>query len=156
MQQETFQAKDYKISISDSEVILNRVVTNKSSNYWLHSFILLFLLMILNIKDISEGVQVVRGLLWVIVLFIWSYPHFERIFTYLFFEKWGNRIAIKDISKIQILEPDNDFEVSIKIWTKSKRRKLITFRTAENQLENCVEAIKSRNPLVSSAIYGHS
>jgi hypothetical protein len=152
MQPELFQSKDSKISVSDSEITFKKVVLENNENYWLHSFLLFCILLYMNISDLQQGAREVSALLWSIILVVWTFPHLEKIFTYLFFEKWGSKILIHKIVKIQILEPKNEFEREVKIWVKSKRRKLITFRTAEGQLDKFLEAIKSRHPLHSSAI----
>ena len=155
MQPDTFKSIDSLISVSDSKITFKKVVS-KEKSYWFHSLILLAILTYFNFTDLQDGVRKGSALIWSIMLVVWTFPHLEKIFTFLFFEKWGNSFLIKDILKIQILEPKNNFEQKVKIWTKSKRRKIVTFRTSEEQLEKFVETIKYRQPLLSSEIYGYS
>ena len=66
------------------------------------------------------------------------------IFKILFIYKWGNRIKFEKIASASILSQDNELETTIRLLLSNGRQKLLTFRTAENQINNFVEVLRQK------------
>lgn len=130
------------ITLEETHLTIKKVKTDPSAHYWLHSLILLSIVIYfqaqraINTDPLSWGV--------VLFLLLFTYPHLEKIYKLVFTYQWGNTIQYAHIKEIVYLEPQNELETPISIKLVSGRQKILTFRTAENQADLFVAALQSK------------
>lgn len=135
----TFVTVDSKVSFDEYHLSIKKVKQDANNRYWFDSFIL-FIAFI--------GFQTYRAIYdkpmaWVFVIIgiTWLYPHLERIFKILFIYQWGNKVKLEKIKTFSILQQENELETTLCLQLNNGRQKLLTFRNAENQIDNFVDAL---------------
>ncbi|MFY8004116.1 MAG: hypothetical protein ACOVNR_04705 [Chitinophagaceae bacterium] len=136
------------ITIDSQLVFNNQCITIKklkhdpTKRYWAHSFVLLAIF--IGFQTYRAIYDKPRAWIWVIIGFIWIYPHLESIFKKLFIYVWGNKIKLAAIKSIMVLPPENELETSLSIQLINGRKKVLTFRKAENQMVDFIEIIQQK------------
>jgi hypothetical protein len=149
-----FYSTKSKLTVTDDKLIIKDIASDRSDTNWVHSLVLFLIIYCAFVYDFAvnrNGTSVI----WLFCLPVLYWAYLERPFLFLFFDKWGNKLLISEITKIEKLEPNNELEVCVKIWFGS-RRKVFVFRILEKQLDGFNDALKSRHPRLSSARFGFS
>ena len=137
-----FTTLDSKLEFDKYYLNIIKIKHDPIRRYWFDSFILLTLF--IGLQTYQALNEKPRAWVLVIIGLTWIYPHLERIFKMLFIYKWGNRIKLEKITSASILSQDNELETTIRLILSNGRQKLLTFRTAENQINNFVEVLRQK------------
>ena len=149
-----FQTIDSKIKIEKGKLFIKKVKFDPTKRYWFDSFILIGLLIAYQVDGAING----KPHKWIIVIaaLTWIYPHLERIFKILFVYKWGNYINLKEVREVEELKKENELETNVALKFKSGRRKVLVFRTAEQQADKFIDAVKEFSSASTSLTKGYS
>lgn len=138
----TFITVDSKLTFDKHYLNIKKAIQNPTRSYWFDSFLLLALFI---------GFQIYRAVYdkpraWVLVVIglTWIYPHLEKIFKILFIYKWGNRIKLDKIVDFTISPSSNDLETTLQLKLANGRKKILVFRTAENQIDDFIKVLQQK------------
>lgn len=78
------------------------------------------------------------------LVLIWLAPHIKRIYASLFIKTWKSVIRIADIESVASLKMQNGLETQVTMHLKNGRKKFLIFRDAENQVEDFIHSIETK------------
>ncbi len=138
----TFITIDSCLSFDKEYLNIKKLKHDSTTKYWINSFLLLATF--ISFQTYRAIYDKPRAWIWVLIGFTWIYPYFEKIFKKLFIYKWGNKIKLSDIKSTKVLNADNELEISLCIELLNKRKKIITFRKGENQINSFIETLQQK------------
>lgn len=148
MPTQNFITVDSVLKLDSKWLSIQKIRKDSDQSYWLHSFLLLALFIAFQVHRTLNGEYVA----WIIIVpaLVWIFPHLERIYKWLFVYKWGSQIALSGIKEICFLSPENELETPLLLVMKNGRQKLLIFRTAEDQFNTFILALREKltKPLV--------
>jgi hypothetical protein len=85
-----------------------------------------------------------------LLVLIWLAPHFKRINTFLFVQTWKSSIRMDYIQRVTSSKLQNGLETQVTLHLKNGRKKFLTFRDAENQVDDFVRTIETKEIVSAS------
>ena len=85
-----------------------------------------------------------------LLVMIWLAPHFKRLQTFLFVETWKSSIRMDYIQRVTSSKLQNGLETQVTLHLKNRRKKFLTFRDAENQVDDFVRVIETKEIALAS------
>lgn len=79
-----------------------------------------------------------------LLVLIWLEPHIKHIYTFLFVKTWKSAIRMDDIQRVTSSRLQNGLETQVTLHLKNGRKKFFTFRDAENQIDDFVRTIETK------------
>ena len=114
-------------------------IVQKEESYWVHSLLLVCMMLLFSIEAILNGQFTKWGIL--ILALVWVAPHLKRIYCILFVNVWRQNIPLKQVQKVEWDDRLNELEERVLLTLHSGRRKVYVFRKREAQARPFAETV---------------